>query len=100
MALLAAETPDRPDVERVSSTEAAPVSGVVPSSQRLRTAFESHYDQIWRLLRRIGVPASVADDATQQVFLFLAERIWDVREGCELSFIFISYSLFDSSLLL
>jgi RNA polymerase sigma-70 factor (ECF subfamily) len=87
MALLAAETPDS-DVDRVSSTEAAPVSGVVPSGQRLRIAFESHYDQIWRLLRRIGVPPSVADDATQQVFLILAERLGDVRDGCERSFLF------------
>ena len=89
MALLAAETGDSSDVDLVSSTEAAPVSGVVSSSsQRLRTAFESHYDHIWRLLRRIGVPASVADDATQQVFLILAERLGDVREGCERSFLF------------
>ena len=40
MALLAAETRDTRDVELVSSTEAAPVSGVVPSGQRLRLAFE------------------------------------------------------------
>ena len=64
------------------------MSGVVPSGQRLRIAFESHYDQIWRLLRRIGVPPSVADDATQQVFLILAERLADVRDGCERSFLF------------
>jgi RNA polymerase sigma-70 factor, ECF subfamily len=88
MTLFAAETPNTPHVEPVSSHEAAPVSGVVPSGQRLRVAFEGHYDQIWRLLRRIGVPASVADDATQQVFLILAERLADVREGCERSFLF------------
>ncbi len=88
MTLFAAETGDSSDVERVSATEAAPVSGVVNSGGRLRTAFETHYDQIWRLLRRIGVPPSVADDATQQVFLILAERLGDVREGCERSFLF------------
>jgi len=88
MALFAAETGDSSDVERVSATEAAPVSGVVSSGRRLRTAFETHYDQIWRLLRRIGVPPSVADDATQQVFLILAERLGDVRDGCERSFLF------------
>jgi RNA polymerase sigma-70 factor (ECF subfamily) len=31
-------------------------------------------DRIWRLLRRLGVAASDADDATQQVFLVLARR--------------------------
>jgi hypothetical protein len=42
MALFAAETRDSSDVERVSAVEAAPVSGVVNSGHRLRTAFESH----------------------------------------------------------
>src|SRR5687767_5649088 len=88
MALFAAETSDSSDVERFSAVEAAPVSGVVNSGRRLQTAFESHYDQIWRLLRRIGVPPSGADDATQQVFLILAERLGDVREGSERSFLF------------
>lgn len=76
------------DVEPVSSIE--PVSRVEPvtSSERLRTAFEGHYDQIWRLLRRFGVPPSNADDATQQVFLILAERMADVRQGSERAFLF------------
>jgi RNA polymerase sigma-70 factor (ECF subfamily) len=54
----------------------------------VRTLFEDHYDSIWRLLRRFGVPASQADDAAQQVFLVLAERIADVRAGSERAFLF------------
>jgi RNA polymerase sigma-70 factor (ECF subfamily) len=80
MALLAIET-DEPEAEPVSTVE-------VSSNVRLRTAFENHYDQIWRLLRRFGVPPSQADDATQQVFLILAERMADVREGSERAFLF------------
>jgi len=80
--LVAADPGDIPEVE--------PVSGVKPASAhvRLTTAFENHYDQIWRLLRRLGVPPSISDDAAQQVFLILAERMADVREGSERAFLF------------
>ena len=57
-------------------------------SRLVRTLFEAHYDSVWRLLRRFGVPSSQADDATQQVFLVLAERIADVRTGSERAFLF------------
>jgi RNA polymerase sigma-70 factor (ECF subfamily) len=86
-ALFAVDTPDPP--ASAETTEPAPRSGVaVTHNARLRIAFESHYDQIWRLLRRFGVPPSVADDAAQQVFLILAERMADVREGSERAFLF------------
>jgi RNA polymerase sigma-70 factor (ECF subfamily) len=43
---------------------------------------------VWRLLRRLGVSAEGVDDATQQVFLIVAERLDDIRAGSERSFIF------------
>ena len=55
---------------------------------RLRPLFRKHYDSVWRLLRRFGVPAQVADDAAQEVFLILAERMADVKEGSERSFMY------------
>jgi len=83
-ALYAVDTPETPP-----GAEPVPQSGIAVSyNARLRIAFESHYDQIWRLLRRFGVPPSVADDAAQQVFLILAERMADVREGSERAFLF------------
>lgn len=75
-------------VEPVSAFQPVSPSEPLSSNARLRTAFESHYDQIWRLLRRLGVPVSGAEDATQQVFLILAERLTDVREGSERAFLF------------
>lgn len=99
--MLAAELPVTPDYAPVSTIKSltpdeAPASTVKPISssdpakanERLRVAFENHYDQIWRLLRRLGVPPSNADDATQQVYLILAERMADVREGSERAFLF------------
>ena len=76
IALLAVEARDTPDARPV------------PSSARVREAFESQYDKIWRLLRRCGVSASAADDATQQVFLIFTERLADVREGSDRAFLF------------
>jgi RNA polymerase sigma-70 factor (ECF subfamily) len=75
-AVLAMDTRDNCDEE------------TVPSTVRIRSAFEAHYDQIWRLLRRCGVPPSSADDATQQVFLIFAERLADVRYGSDRAFLF------------
>jgi RNA polymerase sigma-70 factor, ECF subfamily len=55
---------------------------------RLARMIENDYRLIWRLLRRLGVPAHTVDDATQQVFLIAAERLDDIREHSERSFAF------------
>jgi RNA polymerase sigma-70 factor (ECF subfamily) len=43
---------------------------------------------VWRLLRRLGLPESDADDAAQQVFLVAARRFGDIRPGRERSFLY------------
>lgn len=58
------------------------------NSRRVHSLFSENYKQIWRLLRRFGVPEVHADDAAQKVFLILAERIADVREGSERAFLY------------
>lgn len=60
----------------------------VDASDRLRLMVEQHFDLVWRLVRRMGVPADRADDAAQEVFLVAANRIDDVRFGSERSFLF------------
>jgi RNA polymerase sigma-70 factor (ECF subfamily) len=57
-------------------------------ARRVHQLFSENYKQIWRLLRRFGVPELHADDAAQKVFLILAERIADVREGSERAFLY------------
>ena len=48
-----------------------------------------HYDFIWRLLRRMGLSETDADDATQQVFLVtLARKDLHINSGSERSFLF------------
>jgi RNA polymerase sigma-70 factor (ECF subfamily) len=55
---------------------------------RLESIIRNDYRLIWRLLRRLGVPADAVDDAAQEVFLIVAERLSDIRESSERSFAF------------
>lgn len=57
-----------------------------PSSERLKTAISAHYEQVWRVLRRLGVAESSVEDAAQQVLIVLANRLADVRIGAERAF--------------
>lgn len=59
-----------------------------PDPQRLSRAIAADYRFIWRLLRRFGVPEHHAEDATQQVFLIVAERMADITTGRERAFAF------------
>ena len=60
---------------------------------RLRAAdlpmlVEVHADFVFRSLRRLGVPESMADDGVQQVFLVVQSKIGDVLVGRERAFLF------------
>jgi RNA polymerase sigma-70 factor, ECF subfamily len=56
--------------------------------ERLERLIADEYRLVWRLLRRFGVPASGVDDATQQVFLVIAERLDEIRPESERAFAF------------
>jgi RNA polymerase sigma-70 factor, ECF subfamily len=43
---------------------------------------------LWRLLRRLGVPNANADDATQEVYLVVAERRAEILPGKERAFVY------------
>jgi RNA polymerase sigma-70 factor (ECF subfamily) len=58
------------------------------ASDRLRVMFDSHFAFVWRSLRRLGVPAGVTDDATQEVFLVASKRLAEIDDGRERSFLF------------
>ena len=66
------------------------VESALPAEQQARLAqlVTEQFAFVWRLLRRIGVPASDADDAAQQVFISLSQRIQDVRKDAERAFLF------------
>jgi len=55
---------------------------------RMRACVLANHAFVWRCLRRLGVPEAGADDAAQQVFLVLAERLADVPPEREKKFLF------------
>jgi RNA polymerase sigma-70 factor, ECF subfamily len=60
------------------------------TSQRLelKSLFERHYESVWRLLRRFGVPSAQLDDAAQEVFWVASRRLLEIRPGSESAFLY------------
>jgi RNA polymerase sigma-70 factor, ECF subfamily len=56
-------------------------------NQRLTSAVSLHFNSVWRMLRRLGVPEADADDAAQRVFLALDKRLADVPVERERGFL-------------
>jgi len=54
---------------------------------RLQRIFNDHQSTVWRALRRRGLSADAAQDATQETFLLAAERLDDIRPESELAFL-------------
>jgi RNA polymerase sigma-70 factor (ECF subfamily) len=49
-----------------------------------------HFRDVWRIVRRFGVPENSADDAAQEVFIIAARRLSDIAPGSERPFLFAS----------
>ncbi len=58
-----------------------------PPDTRARPLVNDHFDFVWRLLRRLGVPAADSDDAAQQVFIVGTRRLADIPVGNERTFL-------------
>jgi RNA polymerase sigma-70 factor, ECF subfamily len=56
--------------------------------RRLRTLVDEHTDFVWRVLRRLGLPADAAEDAAQRVFIVASRRIDEIKPGAEQAFLF------------
>jgi RNA polymerase sigma-70 factor, ECF subfamily len=57
-----------------------------PQERRLRAAIETHYELVWRVLRRLGVTAGSVEDAAQQVLIVFSNRLDQVTVGAERAF--------------
>src|SRR5215831_3810840 len=60
---------------------------VIPDPGRLERMFQAHHALVWRTLRRRGLDADAAADATQQTFLVAAERLTDINHDSERAFL-------------
>jgi RNA polymerase sigma-70 factor (ECF subfamily) len=73
-----------------------PVSGprlacaVTQDHARVAQLLRTHFRDVWRMVRRFGVPENCADDASQEVFIGAARRLADIAPGSERPFLLAS----------
>jgi RNA polymerase sigma-70 factor (ECF subfamily) len=58
------------------------------STDRLTALFHSHFDLVWRTVRRLGVPPEAIDDAAQEVFVIASRRLASIEPGKERAFLY------------
>jgi RNA polymerase sigma-70 factor (ECF subfamily) len=58
------------------------------SEARLRRMVETHFDFIWRSLRRLGVPEGAVDDAAQRVFWVASKNLGSISVDSERAYLF------------
>lgn len=56
---------------------ARPVALPMSAGLDLAAVYRTHHDLVWRSLRALGVDATMADDATQDVFMVVHRRLRD-----------------------
>jgi RNA polymerase sigma-70 factor (ECF subfamily) len=67
---------------------AALPDGTAPDRDRFEHIHSRYCDGVWRYVRRLGLTAAEADDAMQQVFLVVAQRLSTIRSESERSFVY------------
>jgi len=55
--------------------------------ERVRALLRSHYGEVWRVLRHLGMPSAGIEDAAQQVFLVATSKLSRIEPGKERSFL-------------
>jgi len=58
------------------------------AEERLRAVMDTHFDFVWRSLRRLGLSSADADDATQEVFLVVSRKLQAIEPQKEKRFLF------------
>jgi RNA polymerase sigma-70 factor (ECF subfamily) len=78
----------KPSLDTLRIVAATPAVTRMPAADaRLRAVVDSHLALVWRVLRRTGLGAADAEDASQDVFWVLAQRFDDVPERAQKSFL-------------
>lgn len=60
----------------------------VTRDRQVRDLVDSHYEFVWRALRRLGVRDADVEDSVQRVFLVATRKLDAIRTGSERSFLF------------
>jgi RNA polymerase sigma-70 factor (ECF subfamily) len=74
----------RPWLSRAAEVE----STATAARPDLRTLLDRHHGEIWRVVRRLGVPDASAEDVAQQVFVVAASKLDALEKGRERAFLF------------
>jgi RNA polymerase sigma-70 factor, ECF subfamily len=56
-------------------------------NERLDGWFRDHFDTLWRLAARLGVPHAHVDDVVQDAFIIANRRAAEIAPGCERGFL-------------
>jgi RNA polymerase sigma-70 factor, ECF subfamily len=72
---------------RGENVEALNVANRAFQEQRLKVMLDDHFDLVWRMLRRLGVPESRAEDAAQDVFVIASEKMDSILLGREKAYL-------------
>jgi RNA polymerase sigma-70 factor, ECF subfamily len=94
----AEERPKGSDVSVTGTAERRPFSDPVSGPRvasalaarddaRVADLLRKHFRDVWRMVRRFGVPENSADDAAQEVFIIAARRLSDISLGSERPFL-------------
>ena len=73
--------------EREQAQPPAASVGLPAAGQLPRRWFDEHFDNLWRLVARLGVPRHSVDDVVQDVFITASRRHADIRAGQERRFL-------------
>lgn len=73
------------DLEAQGDSDAPPTAD---AGDRLRVLVETHYEFVWRSLRRLGIREGDVDDGVQKVFLVASRKLASVRPDAERSFLY------------
>ena len=65
----------------------AGVAHAPPRDGRIRAMVDTHFDVVWRSLRRLGVPPGGVDDAAQQVFVVASRNVDVIEAGGERAYL-------------
>jgi RNA polymerase sigma-70 factor, ECF subfamily len=57
-------------------------------AEAVQALVRSHFDEVWRLLRRLGLPEADTDDAAQLVFTVACRRFSSITAGSERAFLY------------
>ena len=74
-----------PSSSRLLAADAPPN---LATKNRLIAIVREQSRNVWRALRRLGVPVDLLDDATQEVFIIVSRKLYFIEPGAERSFLY------------